>query len=95
VVVPSRWYETFGRVVVEAYACGRPVVASRIGALAELVPDHALFEAGNPESLAEAVARALPDAVRLGEAARREYESKYRPEQNYRMMMDAYRRVLA
>lgn len=39
VVVPSRWYEAFGRVVVEAMIEGTPVVASRIGGMAELFRD--------------------------------------------------------
>jgi len=38
-VFPSEWYETFGRVVVEAFACGVPVVASRLGAMEEIVGD--------------------------------------------------------
>ena len=38
-VFPSEWYETFGRVAIEAFALGTPVVAARIGAVAELVDD--------------------------------------------------------
>lgn len=38
-VVPSLWYEAFGRVVVEAMSLGVPVVASRIGGMAELFED--------------------------------------------------------
>ncbi|NUN65851.1 glycosyltransferase family 4 protein [Pseudanabaena biceps] len=37
IAVPSQWYETFGRVVVEAFACGKPVIASNLGALSELI----------------------------------------------------------
>ncbi|MBI3453077.1 MAG: glycosyltransferase, partial [Rhodospirillales bacterium] len=37
ILMPSAWYETFGRVVVESYARGTPVVACRLGAGAELI----------------------------------------------------------
>jgi glycosyltransferase involved in cell wall biosynthesis len=37
IAVPSRWYETFSLVSLEAMATGTPVLASRIGALAEIV----------------------------------------------------------
>ena len=49
VVVSSTWYETFGRIIIEAYAKGTPVVAARLGTMAELVrPGHTgwLFETG-------------------------------------------------
>jgi glycosyltransferase involved in cell wall biosynthesis len=79
-VVPSRWYEVFPRIVAEAYALGVPVVASRLGSLAEIV-DHGetglLFEPGNPTELGAAL-RALAEdtalAERLGAGARRWYE---------------------
>ncbi len=38
-LVPSEWYETFGMVIIEAFACGIPVFASRLGAMAELIED--------------------------------------------------------
>ena len=53
-VVPSVCYETFGLVLVEALAAGLPVIASRIGAIAELVSDgHTgrLFTAGRSDEL--------------------------------------------
>jgi glycosyltransferase involved in cell wall biosynthesis len=61
-VFPSR-YEGFGLPPVEAMWCGCPVVASRIGAVAEVCGDAALwFDAGRPESLGEAIGRLADDA---------------------------------
>ena len=99
-IMPSEWYETFGRCIVEAYACGRPVVASRLGAMAELVKDGEtglLFEPGNARDLAAKVKALLADPAecqRLGRAARAEFEAKYTAERNYEMLMAIYRRVI-
>ena len=58
-VVPSIWYETFGRVVIEAYAKATPVVASNRGAVAEIVEHERtglLFRSGDADDLAAKVA---------------------------------------
>ena len=98
VVVPSECYETFGRVVIEAYAAGTPVIVSNIGAIAELVPDDStgiLFSPGNSQELANAVNHlAARDPKDLRTAARSRYENKYSAEANYRMMMEIYQSVL-
>lgn len=95
-VMPSICYENFPRTVVEAFACGAPVIASRLGAMAEIIEDGQtglLFEAGNPDDLAQKMtwAEANPAAMReLGRNARREYEAKYTPEINYQQLMNIY-----
>lgn len=95
-VLPSICYENFPRTVVEAYACGLPVIASRIGALAEIVRDGVtglLFEPGNAQDLAAKMAWAQnnPEAMRrMGANARQEYERLYTPERNYQMLMQIY-----
>jgi glycosyltransferase involved in cell wall biosynthesis len=87
VVVPARSYEAFGLVVVEAFAHGVPVVASRIGALAELVEDGvtgALAEPGDPVSLRSAL-RLVTDpvtSVTCGERARQVYLKRFTPERD-------------
>ena len=84
-VVPSRWYEVFPRIVAEAYALGVPVIASRLGSLAEIIADGETglhSEPGDATDLARAL-RALHDdrdlAERLGVGARAEYVLNLRP----------------
>jgi glycosyltransferase involved in cell wall biosynthesis len=61
-IVPSRFAETFGMAAAEALAAGLPVVASRVGALPELVEESALVEPGDAASLAAAIGRLWGDA---------------------------------
>ncbi|GIJ55935.1 glycosyl transferase [Virgisporangium aurantiacum] len=73
VVLPSRW-EGLPLTVLEAFACGRAVVASRVPGLAEVVPSTvgALVPPDDPGALAGALARRLGDADRCrveGDAA--------------------------
>lgn len=76
VVVPSRWKEPFGVVAVQAAQMARPVVATRIGGLPEIVVHGAtglLFECEDSTALARAIERLLeqPDmATRMGQAGR-------------------------
>ena len=85
VAVPSRWHENQPMIVLEAFACGVPVVATTLGGLPELVEpgvDGLLVSAGSAPALAEAVAALLDDparAVRMGAAARRKAERHFRP----------------
>ncbi len=100
-VFPSLLYETFGRTIIEAFACGVPVIASRLGAMAELIRDQEtglLFKPGDSIDLAEKINwlwNHPGDVTRLGHAARLEYEKKFTPERNYELLMDIYERVLA
>ncbi|RYC33617.1 glycosyltransferase [Lichenibacterium minor] len=83
VVVPSLWYEGLPNVIVEAFAAGTPVVASRIGSLADVVEDGEtglLVDPGDAGALAAALRRieAAPDeARRMGAKARAAYESRW------------------
>ncbi len=100
-VFPSEWYEGFPMTIAEAFACGLPVVASRLGAMAEILEDGRtglLFEPGNPEDLAAKVVWAWthPEEMRrMGSAARQEFEEKYTAEKNYQMLMQIYEQARA
>jgi glycosyltransferase involved in cell wall biosynthesis len=99
-VMPSIVFETFGRTIIEAYAKGTPVVASRLGAMAELVDDGrtgALFEPGDPEDLGRTLHRLIDDPAglpALRRAARGAYEQKYTAEINYRLLMAIYQEAV-
>ena len=62
-IVPSRSAETFGMAAAEAMAAGVPVVASRIGALPELVEQEGLVDPGDATALAEAIGRRWRDVA--------------------------------
>jgi glycosyltransferase involved in cell wall biosynthesis len=100
-IVPSTWYETFGRTVMEAFACGTPVLASNLGALAELVEDRRtglLFEPGNDNDLAAKVRLFLDNPAgiaKMRQEARQEHEAKYTAERNYQLLMGLYERALS
>ena len=101
-VWPSEgYYETFGLVAIEAFACRVPVLASRVGVMAEIVEDGVTglhFTPGDAEDLAAKVRWAVehPDEMRvMGSNARRVYEKKYTPEINYRQLMAIYQEAMA
>jgi glycosyltransferase involved in cell wall biosynthesis len=62
-LAPSRAAETFGLSAAEAMAAGVPVVASRVGALAELVPEDGLVPPGDVAALTAAVTARYGDAA--------------------------------
>jgi len=99
-VFPSECFENFPMAIVEAFACGVPVIASRLGAMAEIVADGRtglLFTPGDAEDLAAKVdwAWSHPQEMEaMGHAARAEYEAKYTAERNYEMLIQIYGRVM-
>ena len=96
VMFPSEFYENFPMSLVEAFACGTPVVATRLGSTAEIITQHAaglLFEPCDAAGCAAQVARLWSDAQlrqRLGEQGRRAYTQYYTREQNYRRLRAIY-----
>ena len=95
-VFPSEWYEGFPVTIAEAFACGVPVVASRLGAMQEIIADGVTglhFEAGNVEDMRRKAAWAWEhpaEMQEMGRRGRREFEGKYMAEQNIRMLEEAY-----
>ncbi|MCF7873292.1 MAG: glycosyltransferase [Candidatus Omnitrophica bacterium] len=82
-VAPSLIEEAFGRVVVEAAACGTPVVATKVGGFQEIINDKKdglLVPPADPDSLSEAILSLINDsemAEKLAVNARNKVETKY------------------
>lgn len=100
-VFSSEWYENFPVTIAEAFACRTPVIASKMGAMQEIVRDQhtgLFFAPGDAEDLARKVDWAWnhPDAMQdMGNEARKEYEAKYTAEKNYPVLMEIYQRAIA
>lgn len=99
VAIPSR-YEPFGIVALEAMASGKPVIASRVGGLSEIIVDGktgVLVPPGDPGALARAIELLLDNpqlAGEMGVRGRRRVEDLYRWEKVVRFLERVYRRVL-
>ena len=97
-VMPSLSYEATPRALVEAFAAGLPVIASRLGALAELVEpgrNGLLFEPGSARDLARrlAWAEAFPVKMRQrGLCARADYEARFVAEWGWQRLYGERRR---
>jgi glycosyltransferase involved in cell wall biosynthesis len=100
-IFPSDAPETFGRVIVEAFATGTPVVVAGHGAAAELVRNGETgvhFRPGDPADLAAKVRdiSGSDDArLRMGRAARAQFEARYTAAANYEALLKIYERVLS
>jgi glycosyltransferase involved in cell wall biosynthesis len=100
-VVPSLWYEGFPMTVVEAFASGLPVVASRLGGLSELVRHGETglhFRPGDVADLAQKLdeIHEHPETLApMRSNSRREFENKYTAQRNYEILIDIYERAMA
>jgi glycosyltransferase involved in cell wall biosynthesis len=99
-VFPSECYEGLPMTVIEAFACGTPVIASNMGAMQDLIVDGRTglhFTPGDAEDLANKAERAwthAADMAVMGKQARQEYESKYTAASNYEILMGAYQQAI-
>lgn len=101
VIVPSEWYETFGLVILEANALGKPVIASRIGGMPEVVREGVtglLVEPGDVTMLAQALDwmwNHPAEAVAMGRAGCTWVAEEFGPERHYQEMMAIYQKLTA
>ena len=100
-IVPSICLEQLPTTILEAFSCGLPVIASRLGALTNIVEEGVtglLFNVGDPADLAAKIAWASAygeEMKRMGRSARGEYTAKYTPSINYQILLDIYEDAIA
>jgi len=101
IVVPSLWYEGFPNALGTAMGMGKPVVASRLGSLPEIVDDRKtglLVEPGDVDELAEKIdwLWQRPETCRMmGQAGREKVAREYSPGVCYDKLMGVYEKAAA
>ncbi|MCO5934654.1 glycosyltransferase family 4 protein [Mucilaginibacter sp. RB4R14] len=100
-IFPSQWFETFGMVIIEAFAAGVPIIASDIGQLKYTIKQHyngLRFEAGNVTDLKDKInlyeKLKSTDKLLYRENAFVSYQEYYTPQKNVKQLMRIYKLVL-
>ncbi|MHB1390000.1 MAG: glycosyltransferase family 4 protein [Thermoleophilia bacterium] len=99
VIVPSEWYENAPMTVLEAFACGKPAVGTRIGGIPEMIQageTGLLADPGDASGLSQAVGELWQDTAlvrRMGQQARRRAETTYSLENHYEQIIRTYENV--
>lgn len=100
IVIPSRCYDTFPNVALEAMVYARPIIGSRIGGIPEIVEDGVtglLFEPGNTEELASKICRLWYNpqlCTKMGQASREKALRDYGPEKYYERLIAVYEKAI-
>lgn len=96
-VIPSQCYENFPRIAVEAFAFGLPVLASRLGSLAEIIVEGEtgrLFDSLNSAALSSLAQRMWDEDLKgIATNVRRVFQEKYSPEVNLRQLLEIYEAI--
>ena len=98
-LIPSIWYDNLPNTALESFQYSKPVIASNIGSLPELVVygvNGFLFEPGNDSALAETIKKLDDDerVMKMGEASRKRLEKRFAPQKHYEELMKVFNSVM-
>ncbi len=100
-VMPSVWYENYPYGILESFAFGKPVVASDLGGISELIIKGKTgfsCRPGEPGDLAQKIKKLYSDKdliLKMGKAARKFVEENNSPETHYKQIIALYNNLLA
>lgn len=99
-ILPSLWYENMPYSILESFAYGKPVIASRIGGIPEIINDGengTLFEPGNVDELSKKIKKLWENpklVVRMGRKARSLVKLRYNSEKHYKKLISVYEKAI-
>jgi glycosyltransferase involved in cell wall biosynthesis len=99
-ITPSLWYENMPYSILESLSAGKPVIASKIGGIPEIVKDKQnglLFKPGNSEELAEKIIRLWKEThlvETMGRNAIETIQKNYNPEDHYKKLLALYKMAI-
>jgi len=99
-VIPSQWYENNPITILEAMACGVPVIGANIGGISELIQDRKtgyLFKYQSKDELAKKIGYLYDHAAiagKMGSLGRQIAEKEYNGESHYKRLMKIYKTVI-
>lgn len=94
-LIPSIWYDNLPNTALESFQYSKPVIASNIGSLPELVVDGVngyLFGAGNEDALVKMIQKMDDDelVMKMGAESRRRLETRFAPQTHYDALMKVF-----
>lgn len=99
-VLPSEWYDNYPMSIIETFAIGIPLIASRIGGIPEMVKDYETgltFEPWNADDLylkLKYLEEHPDEAVAWGEKGKKFVEQELNAEKHYQQLMEIYKRTV-
>jgi glycosyltransferase involved in cell wall biosynthesis len=100
-IFPSLWYEGMPLTIIEAFACGTPVIASKLGVMENMITtdyNGLHFEAGNENDLLQKIKQwhqlNINEKQVYRQNAQKTYEQYYTPEKNVEQLISIYKDVV-
>lgn len=99
-ILPCRWFETFGLTIIESFLSAKPVIASRMGGIPEIIDNGKngiLIEPGNVNQLVDAMLNLYKNqdtAIKMGNLGRIKAEQQFNPELHYEKLIKVYKSAL-